>query len=335
MDSVFYRMFEFFPDGILSIDGEGRIAHANGQAERMFGYGKNELLGCLIESLVPRRFVGQHVGSRDDYFKEPRTRSMGEGLELFGRRKDDTEFPIDVMLSALEGEQGPMVLCVARDISERKRAERLIVDSLREKEVLLKEIHHRVKNNLQVISSLINMQTWNLRDPASRAALEECQSRVMAIALIHEKLYQSRDYSRVPFSDYGRSLAANIFHTTGVSPQNIRLNVEFTDLSLAVDKAIPCGLILNELITNALKHAFPNDRQGTIRVVMQNAGPRVVELVVTDDGAGMDPAFDAAKATSLGMQLIYTLVEQLEGKLEIFHEGGTSFQVRFPVDGME
>jgi two-component system, sensor kinase len=144
--------------------------------------------------------------------------------------------------------------------------EQQIVDSLREKEVLLKEIHHRVKNNLQLISSLINMQMRRLQDVSSKEALEECQNRVLAIALIHEMLYQSKDYARVPFSDYARSLAANIFQAIGVSPENLKLNIDFESISLAVDKAIPCGLILNELITNALKHAFPNERRGTIRV---------------------------------------------------------------------
>jgi PAS domain S-box-containing protein len=335
MPTLFHRIFEVFPDGVLSVDHEGRITQANGQAERMFGYGKSELLGCFVEMLIPGRFAAGHVGHREAYFEKPRTRSMGAGLELFGRRKDDTEFPIDVMLSALNGEEGPMVLCVARDISERKRVERMIVDSLREKEVLLKEIHHRVKNNLQVISSLINMQMRNLSEPSSKIAFEECQNRVQAMALIHEKLYQSQDYSRVRFSDYARSLAASIFHATGISPENLNLTVAFEDISLGVDRAIPCGLILNELITNALKHAFPDGRQGTIRIVMRRVGVDVIELVVSDDGIGMDPRFNPSTARSLGMQLIYTLVDQLDGQLEILHEGGTTFQIRFPVEAVE
>jgi two-component sensor histidine kinase len=207
--------------------------------------------------------------------------------------------------------------------------------SLREKEVLLQEVHHRVKNNLQVISSLINMQMRKLRDTSSRSALEECQNRVVAIALIHEKLYQSKDYARVPFSDYARSLTASIFHAAGVSPQNLKLDLEFENLALAVDKAIPCGLILNELITNALKHAFPNERRGTIRVRLRRAGDGQFELLVADDGVGMDSGFDIARSTSLGMQLVVTLVEQLDGNLEILHGAGTTFQVRFPVEEKE
>jgi two-component sensor histidine kinase len=223
--------------------------------------------------------------------------------------------------------------CLLEDTqAELVRSGQKVQASLREKEVLLQEIHHRVKNNLQVISSLINMQVRKLRDVSSRSALAECQNRVQAIALIHEKLYQSRDYARVPFSDYARSLAANIFHATGVSPANLQLSVEFDTLSLAVDKAIPCGLILNELISNALKHAFPNERRGAVRVEMREAGPGQLEIVVSDDGVGMSAGFDPATSDSLGMQLVQTLVEQLDGQLEILHGAGTTFRVKFPVD---
>ena len=218
--------------------------------------------------------------------------------------------------SLLEGTQAELV-----------RSGQKVQASLREKEVLLQEVHHRVKNNLQVISSLINMQARKLRDVSSRSALAECQNRVLAIALIHEKLYQSRDYAHVPFSDYARGLAANIFNATGVSPDNVKLCVECESLSFSLDKAIPCGLILNELITNALKHAFPNERRGIIRVQMRSASG-MLELQVGDDGVGMNS--DTARSDSLGMQLVQTLVEQLDGQLEVLHDAGTTFRLRFP-----
>lgn len=212
------------------------------------------------------------------------------------------------------------------------RSRQQVQASLREKEVLLQEVHHRVKNNLQVVSSLIHMQMRKLSDLASRKALEECQNRVLAIALIHEKLYQSRNYASVPFSDYARSLATGIFHATGVSPGNVELSVDFEEISLAVDKAIPCGLILNELISNALKHAFANERRGKLRVELRQASAGELELVVADDGMGMDMGFDPATSDSLGMQLVTTLVEQLDGQLEILHEAGTTFRIRFPLE---
>ena len=199
-----------------------------------------------------------------------------------------------------------------------------------EKELLLREIHHRVKNNLQVVSSLINIQLRKLGAGESRHALQECQTRVQAIALIHEKLYQARDYSRIPFGQYARSLAANVFHATGVSPDSVKLEVEVGEVALPVDKAIPCGLILNELITNALKHAFPQERGGTVRVeIDQTAGGRV-RLAVKDTGVGLPADFDIRQSNSLGMQLVCTLAEQLAARLEVHRSGaGSAFEVVF------
>lgn len=215
------------------------------------------------------------------------------------------------------------------------RSGQVVQSSLREKEVLLQEVHHRVKNNLQVVSSLINMQVRRVQDTSSRGALVECQNRVQAIALIHEKLYQSKDYGRVLFSEYARSLAANIFHATGASPGNVEFNVEIDNISLTVDKAIPCGLILNELITNALKHAFPNNGRGTIGVELRRVGAGELMLAVSDDGIGMPIDFDPATSHSLGVSLVTTLAEQLDGRLDILRSHGTTFRITFPVETQE
>jgi two-component sensor histidine kinase len=219
---------------------------------------------------------------------------------------------------------------VEQRTADLTNANAIIRDALKEKETLLQEIHHRVKNNLQVISSLINIQLRKLGPGASREALQECQTRVQAIALIHEKLYQSRDYSRVPFSQYARSLAANVFHATGVSPGAVRLEVDVGEVALGVDKAIPCGLILNELITNALKHAFPQDSSGTVRVEVGQVDGGRVRLAVKDDGVGLPDDLDIRQADTLGMQLVCTLAEQLAAKLDVNRTGaGTSFEVVF------
>jgi two-component sensor histidine kinase len=207
--------------------------------------------------------------------------------------------------------------------------------TLREREVLLQEIHHRVKNNLQVISSLINMQARQLVDDSSRQALAECQTRVQAIALIHEKLYQSKDYSRVHFSEYAKSLASNIFSATGISPQSVSLRLAIEDVALGVDKAIPCGLILNELITNALKHAFPPPMLGTVSVELHKPSDHVISISVSDDGVGMPDVPELKSSSSLGLSLVHTLVDQLEGELEIVRERGTTFRVTFPLGANE
>jgi PAS domain S-box-containing protein len=204
--------------------------------------------------------------------------------------------------------------------------------TLKEREVLLQEVHHRVKNNLQVISSLINMQVRQVTDAPTRRALDECKTRVEAIALIHEKLYQSQDYARIPFSEYARTLVMSIFRTMGVVQDAVTMTIDIDALSLAVDKAIPCGLILNELITNALKHAFPDGQRGSIQVTLRAASFGEVTLSVADDGVGLHASFEVGAAKSLGMELVATLVEQLDGRLEIVRRGGTTFRVTFSTD---
>ena len=203
--------------------------------------------------------------------------------------------------------------------------------TVKERELLLQEVHHRVKNNLQVISSLMNMQMRQVTAPAARAALAECKTRVEAIALIHEKLYQSADFARVPFSEYATTLAGNIFHATGASPTGVTLDVQIDDVSLPVDQAIPCGLILNELITNAVKHAFPGERSGKIIVELRMINSRQMLLAVGDDGVGMTEVAAPRASRALGMQLVETLAAQLDGQLEIIRGHGTQFRITFPI----
>jgi two-component sensor histidine kinase len=203
--------------------------------------------------------------------------------------------------------------------------------SLREKEILLQEVHHRVKNNLQVISSLISLQLRPIKDVVSREALQACQARVQAISLIHAMLYQSKDYANVPFSEYASRLASNIFNTLGTLPGQVSLELAIGDVALPVDKAIPCGLILNELITNALKHGFPGGRRGTIRVELGKASTSQLRLSVEDDGVGMPPGINIRETQSLGMHLVCALAEQLAAELNVSGDRGTSFKVTFAV----
>jgi two-component sensor histidine kinase len=202
--------------------------------------------------------------------------------------------------------------------------------TLKEREVLLQEVHHRVKNNLQLISSLINMQSRTLPDRASRNALAQCQTRIQAMALVHEKFYQSKDYSRVPFSDYARSLAGNVLLAMGASAENIVLDIAVEGIVLAVDRAIPCGMILNELVTNAMKHGFGDGRRGTISLRLERLDGGWIRLAVGDDGIGIPPGTDIRSSGSLGMQLIFMLAEQLDGRIEWRTDGGTLFELTFP-----
>jgi two-component sensor histidine kinase len=209
------------------------------------------------------------------------------------------------------------------------RSEKAVRSSLREKEVLLKEIHHRVKNNLQVISSLLNLQARYLPDPAAREIFRASQHRVQSIALVHEKLYQSADLSHVDFSDYTVALLGNLFETFDAGQRGISKTVDIGAIRLSVDIAIPCGLIVNELVTNALKHAFPGGREGTVRVILHEGPDGALDLTVGDDGVGLPEGMDPRKTSSLGLDLVFTFADQLNAEVEIGRQGGSFYRFRF------
>jgi PAS domain S-box-containing protein len=223
------------------------------------------------------------------------------------------------------------VVGISVDIDARRRMETDLRASLREKEVLLREIHHRVKNNLQIITSLINMQLRRLQDVATRETLEQCQHRVQAIALIHEKLYQSKNLASVPVAEYIRSLSCDILRAAGAPPATLSLDMAIGDDALPIDVAIPCGLILNELISNALKHAFPDSRWGSIRISCSRVGSDRLRLAITDSGVGLPADFSIKRCQSMGLQLVDTLARQLGTQLEV-GSAPTCFQLTFPIE---
>jgi PAS domain S-box-containing protein len=344
---LFRLAIEAAPTGMLMTDRTGAIRLVNAQIERLFGYAREELLGKTVEILIPERFRSIHPDHRAGFADNRQSRPMGAGRDLHALRRDGVEIPVEIGLNPLQTDDGDFVLSSVVDITERKRAEEEIrtvnaeleqrvrsrtselASALAEREILLQEVHHRVKNNLQIISSLINLQIRKLEDPESRDALEECKTRVLAIALIHEKLYQSKDYSCVEFSEYARSLASNVFQTTDASLSRVNLQLAIDDVALAVDKAIPCGLVLNELVTNSLKHAFPDGRSGTIRVEFARVEGGRFRLIVADDGVGLPNGFDIATSEWLGLQLVSTLSKQLDADLEVASGQGTSVQLTF------
>jgi PAS domain S-box-containing protein len=325
----FRLALEAAPTGMMMVDSEGRIVLVNAQVEKLFGYAREELIGEPIEKLVPERFRAHHPGFRNNFYHQPEARPMGGGRDLFGLRKDGSEMPIEIGLNPLRTAQGTFVLSSIVDITERKRLESALRQQLRERDVLLQEVHHRVKNNLQVISSLISLQRNSVGDDRSHSALDECATRVQAIALIHEQLYQARDFSSVPFYEYTHNLAATIFRTSGTSLDAVRLQLEIEPISVAVDTAIPCGLILSELITNSLKHAFPNGRTGTLRVALTSDSDGERALTVADDGVGLPEKFDPNSCQSLGMHLIHSLTDQIRGRFEYASDNGATFTLYF------
>lgn len=220
------------------------------------------------------------------------------------------------------------------ELAERQRAEEQLRASLQEKDVLLKEVHHRVKNNLQVVSSLLSLQSRAVHDPQILSALRDSQGRVRTMGLIHERLYQSQDLSRVDFAEYMRSLVIYLFNSYGMEPVRVSLDVQVpAGLTMGVDVAIPCGLIVNELVSNAFKHAFPGGRKGTLHVELAPAGDGTMRLLIADDGVGLPEGFDVRDTRSLGLKLVASLTGELGGRLDVASGPGTTFKITFPAQG--
>jgi len=219
---------------------------------------------------------------------------------------------------------------VLTDISERKRIEEHLKAALIEKEVLLREIHHRVKNNMQVIISLLRLQMGKNTDDTVADAFQMTQNRILAMALVHEKLYQSRDLSRIDLGEYIQDLANELFVSHGTDMNKIRLRIKIKDFLFDVGKAIPCGLIVDELVSNCLKYAFPQEREGNISIELYTINQDEVELTVKDDGVGLPEDVDMYRTATIGLQIVKMLAEhQLGGKIELKREKGTRFCIRF------
>lgn len=334
-DAMARLLFENAAQGFVSTDREGRIVDANPVALKLFGYGRGELIGASIETLIPENIRNRHCELRGEYALHPHGRPMGIGMDLTARRKDGSEFPVEVSLSHV-AQYGGLTMAFISDISSRRKAARereclisKLEGALAEKTILLKEINHRVKNNLSVIAALLGMQGDELQDEQARAALGECEQRVLSMALIHEYLYADEHLDRVNFGKYVRVLADGICASRATAPDRIRLRVEVEDIDLPVNRAIPCGLILNELLTNAFKYAFPDGRSGNIAVRLKRLESGRLSLSCEDDGAGMADNFYWENATSLGLRIVQILVKQIDGVLTLDRGGGTRFEFSF------
>lgn len=318
-------------EGICLIRAEdGIIVYANPKFEQMFGYAPNELTG---QPAAIVHYADQTLQA------EATTQTLINQVAQYGEvtyevhtvKKDGTPFWCRATTSMFaHPDYGNVLVAVQQDITERKQVEEKIRASLREKEVLLKEVHHRVKNNLQIVDGLLKMQCRRIQDPQISAVLRDSQSRIASIALVHEKLYRSADLANIDFAQYVRDLTVHLLESYNVNSQVIKLHTQATGVFFDIETAIPCGLIINELVSNALKYAFPEARSGDIWIELQTNDDSSLTLRVRDNGVGLPSDFDITNTRSLGMTLIQGLVEQLEGSLSIESTLGCDFRIVFP-----
>jgi len=313
-------------EGLIESEA-GQILDCNEQYARMSGYSVAELKGMALVDLIPPE-ERPRAAENIDLNRE----SVIDGGLL---RKDGSRIVVEA--HGRPAAAGRHRYTAIRDITERKRAEEALRASLAEKEVLLKEIHHRVKNNMQVVSSLVSLQAERLQDTALRTVFEDVAHRVRSMALVHEKLYQSGDLAKVEFAEYAECLLNYLWRAHGSAAACVRLRLDLQPLPLPVNAAVPCGLILNELASNALKHAFRkqaggNTEQGAgneVRVSLRTDSEGRVRLGIRDNGVGLPPGLDWRRADSLGLRLVEMLAKQLGATVEVADGGGTEFIVTF------
>jgi len=321
----FGTLIEEAPVAIV-MEREGKILYANPQVHKML--------------MVPREtsLIGSDVGDFIDpdslrenarlMMAQEQNGSAPAEREMLVIRTDGVRVETQLTVAAVELNDGPVHIAFIADITERKRAEQQVRSSLKEKELLLKEIHHRVKNNLQVISSLLGIQAQRVTDPVAREAYADSIRRIRSMALVHEKLYRSQDVPQIDFREYLQSVAEDLHHS--LRRDGVELRVEAEPIMLGIDVAVPCGLIANELVSNALKHAFPGGSHGTVVVSFKRISNDRLQLEVQDDGAGFPAEMDVHAMSSMGMSIIRTLTEQISGTLGLDRTQGTRFTIVYP-----
>jgi PAS domain S-box-containing protein len=330
------RILDIADDAIISINDQEHIWVFNQGAERIFGYKTEEVLGRPLSILIPPRFRDVHSRHVGDFTRSPvAARAMAQRGEIYGLRKDGSEFPAEASISKVEIDGSLTLTVILRDVSDRKQSEHKLRAALEEKEILLREVHHRVKNNLQVVSSLLNLQARATKDEEIVKAFEESQNRVQSMALIHEQLYESHELANLDFPEYIHRLASRLFRTYQVRADRVKLETEISDVRMGVDLAVPCGLILNELISNSLKYAFPGSREGSIVIRAEGMQDGSALLTIADDGVGLPPDIGFWSTKTLGLRLVRSLVRQLDGEIDVVGPPGAEYRIRFNIDGTQ
>ncbi|MEI6044101.1 MAG: histidine kinase dimerization/phosphoacceptor domain -containing protein [Chloroflexota bacterium] len=327
-----YRLFvEEMNQGAVTLTTEGTILYCNHRFA--------DMLGISLEYIIGNSFFPFVKPDDLPLLKTVLEQSSQEccKVELSLQTRNGSLRSCELALNPILIEHLKMICLVATDLTSYKQVEEQLKASLYEKEALLKEVHHRVKNNLQIISSLLKLQSHSVQEPKTLALFRESQNRVKSMALIHEKLYQTKNLSRIDFAEYIQSLVTHLFRTYRVGLNNVNLTVKAIDVWLSMDQAIPCGLLVNELISNSLKYAFPTIEppleKGEIKIVLEVVVKEQnwFSLLVEDNGIGLPLEVDPYHSNSFGMVLVRTLVEQLDGQMEFSNNTpqGVSFKFSF------
>jgi len=313
-------------DGIIIIE-DGLLKFINSKMVSIAGFPLTDLIEKPFIDFVALEYKEFVI---DNYKKRLSGHEVKNNYEIEIISKDGRNIPVEINASIIDYEGNRADMAIIRDITERKRAEEIIMRSLQEKEMLLKEIHHRVKNNMQIVSSLLDHQTRYIKDKNVIDIFTESQNRIASMALVHEKLYQSKDLARIDLYDYINDLVANLFQSYMDNSSKITLNMNIENIQLDIDLAIPCGLIINELVTNSLKYAFPEGRTGEIIIAFRKIEENMFELAIGDNGIGLPPDLDFRKTNSLGLHLVTILAEnQLHGEIILNRNAGMEFQIKF------
>jgi PAS domain S-box-containing protein len=319
------KVLETMKDSLIVVNQKGDIVNTNKSTLDLLSYKKNEILNMKLNQIIT--LPGLEKNERENIF----------GLKIFNKKlntmkQEDTEvefihkngkiIPMNVTTSSMyeDGNLVGMVL-VARDLTEIKK-------TIREKDVLLREIHHRVKNNLQLISSLLDLQSMHVRNKNVKEIFGESQNRIKLMARLHDQLYQSKDLANINFHEYIQNLANNLFCSYNINPNSILIKINIPDIFMDVDTTLTCGLIINELVVNSLKHAFSTTKKGEIILDFQPKNG-IYSLIVSDNGIGFPKKVDFRKTKTLGLQLVNMLVLQLEGNIELEKSQGTKFIITF------
>lgn len=320
-------LYDFAPVGYFTFSHDGLIKDVNLTGAALLGIARLKLINRGFGHFV----APEDLELWDRHIKRVLQNEEKQTCELWIKLDNGSNLYVRLGSIRIEIKDGNYLMHTAMsDITERKRSEEKIQAALKEKEILLREIHHRVKNNMQIISSLLRLQSKYIKDEKYRVLFEESQNTIRSMSLIHEKLYNSEDMAKLDFKEYIGDLVNSLFHSYGVNTSLITSRINIENVSLGIDFAIPCGLIINELITNSLKYAFPDGRKGEIKIAFSKINENIYELFVGDNGVGIPDDIDIGNTESLGLRLVTMLVnDQLEGEIYLKRNNGTKFRIVF------